>query len=114
RLSLRTRVVGDVGVPDWIGPVVFLAPNIVDVDPTGAVGPQGLPQLPRPADVALRLRRVEPLGDEDQVTEDVAVGVGRVTPPHGTAALLEEQQGQGRGDAGEVLDHDVNGVVATL
>ena len=42
------------------------------------------------------------------------MGVGGVTPLHGATGLLEERQRQGGGDAGESVDHDVDGFVADL
>src|SRR5262245_13050694 len=93
-LQLRqTLVVGTEGCPDLVCAVFFLAPDVIDVDPAGGVGLQGLPQLPGPADMSLRFPRVQPLGGEDQVIEGVAVGVGGVAPPHGAPTLLEERYG---------------------
>src|SRR5262245_25566940 len=51
----QTRIVGAVGRPDLVGTVFVLASDVVDANPTSGAGPQGLPQLPGPAHVALRL-----------------------------------------------------------
>ena len=91
-LQLRQpRVVGAVGRPDLVGPIFFLSPHVVDIDPSGGIGPQRLPQLPSPVHMSLRLRRVQPLGDEDQIIEGVAVGVGGAPPLHSAPGLLEER-----------------------
>src|SRR5215471_14261560 len=62
----QTLVVGAIGRPDLVCTLVSLLTDVVDIDPSSGVRPQYLPQLSGPVDVALRLPRVQPLGDEEQ------------------------------------------------
>jgi hypothetical protein len=69
-LELRQPlIVRAVGRPDLFYALVALLPDVVDIDATSDVGPQGLPQVSGPADVDCRLPRIQPLGEEEQVIQ---------------------------------------------